>query len=93
MHVGKVAAYLLCRYQVEIVQQVDCDCQKQLTDGHDDAGKHSSPAHLKEKLNEHIVAKLVYHINLIPVSTDHSGSFDEQLAGGFVSSCFRPPSA
>ena len=92
---GKIAAYLICKWQMEVVQQqANCDCEKHLNGIEEQTTSSPSPAAvLKEKPAELFVNSF-YSFNYPKQGT---GSIlftlkDSPLREGFISSCFHPPS-
>ena len=95
---GKVASYLYCTWQAEIVQnKTDCGCDDHLVsmfDQHDDESKNDqSKITLNEKLNEFTPKDLIV---APPIFISFQKSFTEynsSLSESFIDSPFHPPIA
>ena len=91
---GKIAAYLICKWQMEVVQkQANCDCEKHLNGIEAQTTSSPSPAAvLKEKPAEHFV-NTFYSFNHPKHGADSISfnAFDYPLSKGFTLSCFHPP--
>ena len=94
---GKVASYLYCKWQAEIIQnKADCGCDDHLVamfEHHDDdAAKNDlSKNTLHQKLNE-FAPKAMIEIPPI-ISALHHGftEYDSSLSESFLGSPFHPP--
>ena len=95
---GKVATYLYCKWQAEIVQnKPDCGCEDHLTSmfGHDDDSSKNdiSKNTLNEKLNEFTPKSLIEVQQLvIPLSICFT-EYHAELSEKFIDSPFHPPIA
>lgn len=95
---GKVASYINCKWQAEVVQnKIDCGCDDHLVTMFDDKDDHSkndqSKLTLNEKLNEFTPKTC---ITIPQVFTLFQKSFTEHkssLAESFIGSPFHPPIA
>ena len=91
---GKVATYLYCKWQAEIVQKLkDCGCENHLagifseksTDG-------LSHITIKEVISEYTVELPDYYLPVVPTFTiSQFAEYDSPLLNGFIVSSFRPP--
>jgi len=92
---GKIAAYLICKWQMEVMQkQANCDCEKHLNGIEEQTTSAPSPAGvLKEKPAEHFVNTFssFNHQNQGTGSILYA-VYDSPLTEGFTLSCFHPPS-
>ena len=93
---GKVATYLYCKWQAEIVQKLkDCGCENHL------AGMFSektddgiSSITIKEVFSEYIIELPVYYLPVTPVfKISQFAEYDSPLLNGFITSSFHPPAA
>ncbi|HET9745340.1 MAG TPA: hypothetical protein VFP97_06500 [Chitinophagaceae bacterium] len=95
---GKVASYIYCKWQAEIVQNIaDCGCDDHLTsmfDHKDDTSKSDqSKLTLKEKLNE-FTPKGVITVSQVFIAFEQSfAEYDSSLSENFIESPFHPPIA
>jgi hypothetical protein len=91
---GKIAAYLICKWQMEVIQkQANCDCEKHLSGIDEQTTSSPSAGVLKEKPAE-LFENTFYSIYHSKPNTS-SRFFSENaspLSEGFALSCFRPPS-
>jgi len=93
---GKIANYLYCKWQAEIVQnQSDCGCEDHLTsmfDHNDDDSTNSlSKNTLTEKLNE-FTPKTVFEVSqIILSSSDGFTEYNSDLSKSFTGTPFHPP--
>ena len=96
---GKVATYLYCKLQTEIVQnKPDCGCEDHLTSmfdhNDDDSTGHSlSKSTLTEKLNEFTPKPLVEIPQIILSSSDGFTEYNSDLSKSFIGTPFHPPIA
>ena len=95
---GKVATYLYCKWQAEIIQnKPDCGCDDHLTsmfDHDDDSTKGDiSKNNLNEKLNEFTPRSFI----ISPLPTTSPGKFfteyKSSLSESYIDSPFHPPIA
>jgi len=96
---GKVATYLYCKWEAEIVQnKPDCGCDKHLADmfqHHNDGDSKNdlSKNTVNEKLNEFtpksMIAILPVYISFSKCFTEYNSSLSER----FPDSLFHPPMA
>jgi len=96
---GKVASYLYCKWQAQIVQnKPDCGCEDRLTsmfDHNDDdsPGNSMSKNTLTEKLNE-FTPKTIFEVpQIILSSSDGFTEYKSDLSKSFRGTPFRPPLA
>ena len=96
---GKVASYIYCKWQAEIIQnKPDCGCDDHLvslfTHHDDDSSKNDlSKITLNEKLNEFTPRSF---ITIPPIVLSSSTCFTEyttELSESFIDSPFHPPIA
>ena len=93
---GKVANYLYCKWQAEIVQnQPDCGCEDHLTsmfDHNDESSANSlSKNTLTEKLNE-FTPKIIFEVpEIILSSPDGFTEYNSYLSKSFIGTPFHPP--
>ena len=92
---GKIASYLYCKWQAEIVQnKPDCGCEDHLTsmfDHNDESSANSlSKTTLTEKLNE-FTPKTIIEVPQITLSS-HDGftEYNSDLSKSFVGTPFHP---
>ena len=96
---GKIATYLYCKWQAEIVQnKPDCGCQDHLTslfDHHDDDSSNNSLAKntLTEKLNEFTPKTIIEVPEIILSSSDSFTEYNSYLSKCFIGTPFHPPIA
>ncbi|HEV8273795.1 MAG TPA: hypothetical protein VGQ04_20925 [Chitinophagaceae bacterium] len=94
---GKIANYLYCKFQVEIVQnKPDCGCEDHLTsmfDHHDDASSDNSLSKttLIEKLNEFTPKSIIEIPQIILSSSDGFTEYNSDLSKCFIGTPFHPP--
>ena len=94
---GKVASYLYCKWQAEIVQnKPDCGCEDHLTsmfDHNDDdsPGNSLSKKTLTEKLNEFTPKAMIETPRIILSSSDGFTEYTSYLSKSFVGTPFHPP--
>ena len=94
---GKVANYLYCKWQAEIVQnQPDCGCEDHLTSmfdhkDHDSPGNSSSKNILTEKLNEFTPKIIIEVPQIILSSSDDFTEYNSDLSKSFTGTPFHPP--
>ena len=94
---GKIANYLYCKWQAQIVQnKPDCGCEDHLTsmfDHNDDdsPGNSMSKNTLTEKLNE-FTPKTLVEIPLVILSSSYGFTeYNSDLSKSFISTPFHPP--
>ena|SRR5688572_13612325 len=95
---GKIANYIYCKWQAEIVQnQPDCGCEDHLTsmfDHHDDDSTGSlSKNTLTEKLNEFTPKNIVEVSQIILSSSDGFTEYNSDLSKSLIGTPFHPPIA
>jgi len=96
---GKIATYLYCKWQAEIVQnKPDCGCQDHLTslfDHHDDDSSSNSLAKntLTEKLNEFTPKTIIEAPEIILSSSNSFTEYNSYLSKSFIGTPFHPPIA
>jgi len=94
---GKIASYLYCKWQIEIVQnKPDCGCEDHLTsmfDHNDDDSSNNSLAKntLTEKLNEFTPKAIIEVPQIILSSSDGFTEYNADLSKSFVGTPFHPP--
>lgn len=94
---GKVATYLYCKWQAEIVQnKPDCDCEDHLSsmfDHNDDdsAGNSLSKNTLTEKLNEFTPKTIIEVPQIILSSSNYFTEYNSDLGKSFIGTPFHPP--
>ncbi len=96
---GKVATYLYCKWQAQVVQnKPDCGCENHLTsmfDHNDDDSSNNSLAKntLTEKLNEFTPKALIDVPQLILSSSNGFTECNTDLITSFIGTPFHPPIA
>jgi hypothetical protein len=95
---GKVANYIYCKWQAEIVQNKDCGCEDHLTSmfaHNDDAGTTNdlSKININEKLNEFTPKQFVDLTMIIFKSENSFAEYNSSLSNSFLPSPFHPPIA
>jgi len=94
---GKVATYLYCKWQAEIVQnKPDCGCEDHLSSmfAHNDD---DSPGNLllkntlTEKLNEFTPKTIIEVPQIILSSSDGFTEYNSDLSKSFIGTPFHPP--
>ena len=93
---GKVANYIYCKWQAEIVQnQPGCGCEDHLTsmfDHNDDDSTNSlSKNILTEKLNEFTPKTVIEAPQIILSSSDGFTEYNSDLSKSFAGTPFHPP--
>ena len=94
---GKVANYLYCKWQAEIVQnKPDCGCEDHLTSMFDHNNDDSSDTPLSknsltEKLNEFTPKTLIEVPQIILSSSDGFTEYNADLTKSFIGTPFHPP--
>ena len=94
---GKIANYLYCKWQAEIVQnKADCGCENHLTSmfdhNDDDASTNSlSKTTLAEKLNEFTPKSIIEIPQIILSSSDGFTEYNSNLSKSFIGTPFHPP--
>ena len=92
---GKIANYLYCKWQAEIVQNLkDCGCESHLAGMFSEKSNDGlSPITVKEVISEYIVELPDYYLPSAPTFTiSQFAEYDSPLLNGFTPSSFRPPS-
>jgi len=94
---GKIATYLYCKWQAEIVQsKPDCGCEDHLTsmfdhNADDTSGNSLSKNTLNEKLNE-FTPKTVIEVPQIILSFSNGFTeYNSDLSKSFIDAPFHPP--
>ena len=95
---GKVAGYLYCKWQAEIVQnKADCGCDNHLAsmfDHKDDGSKDSqSKLTLNEKMNEFPPKTLITVPQIFILFQKNFTEYNSSLSESFPESPFHPPIA
>lgn len=95
---GKVANYIYCKWQAEVVQNKDCGCEDHLTsmfDHNDDAGSTNdlSKISLNEKLNEFAPKQFIDLAVIIASSENSFAEYNSSLSKRFLDTPFHPPIA
>jgi hypothetical protein len=93
---GKIATYLYCKWQAEIVQnKPDCGCDNHLSsmfDHHDESSNNSlSKTTLIEKLNEFTPKSIIEIPQVILSSSDGFTEYNSDLSKCFIGTPFHPP--
>ena len=93
---GKIASYLYCKWQAEIVQnKPDCGCEDHLTsmfDHNDESSANSlSKTTLTEKLNEFTPKTIIEVPQIILSSSDGFTEYNSDLSKRFIGTPFHPP--
>jgi len=94
---GKVATYLYCKWQAEIIQnKPDCGCEDHLTSmfaHNDDDSSNNSLAKntLTEKLNEFTPKTILEVPQIILSSSDGFTEYNSDLSKSFAGTPFHPP--
>ena len=95
---GKVASYIYCKWQAEIIQgKTDCSCDDHLTSmfDHDDASPENdlSKLSLNEKLTEFTPRSFIGVPQVILTSSNCFAEYNAELSKTFIDSPFHPPIA
>src|SRR5687767_13533166 len=95
---GKVASYIYCKWQAEIIQNnPDCGCDDHLTamfDHNDDSPKNDlSKNTVNEKLNEFTPKSLIEVQQIVFLSSGCFTEYNAELSESFIDSPFHPPIA
>jgi hypothetical protein len=96
---GKIATYLYCKWQVEIIQnKPDCGCEDHLTsmfehNDDDSPGNSLSKISLTEKLNEFTPKTIIEVPQIILSSSDGFTEYNSELSKSFTGTPFHPPIA
>ena len=96
---GKVATYLYCKWQAEIVQnKPGCGCEDHLTSmfahNNDDSNNNSlSKTTVTEKLNEFTPKPIIEASQIILSSPDGFTEYNSDLSKSFIGTPFHPPIA
>ena len=91
---GKVATYIYCKWQAEVVQKLkDCGCENHLAGMFSEKTSDGlSPITVKEVISEYIVELPDYYLPSTPTFTiSQFAEYDSPLLNGFFTSSFRPP--
>ena len=96
---GKIATYLYCKWQTEIIQnKPDCGCEDHLTSmfdhNDDDSSKNGlSKNTLTEKLNE-FTPKMIFEVpQVLLLSPNTFTEYNSALSKSFTGTPFHPPIA
>jgi len=96
---GKIATYLYCKWQAEIVQnKPDCGCEDHLSSmfdhSNDDSSNNSLTKNtLTEKLNEFTPKKIIEAPGIILSSSNSFTEYKSCLSKSFIGTPFHPPIA
>lgn len=96
---GKIASYLYCKWQAEIVQKKpDCGCDNHLTSMFDHKDDNSSKNDLSkittiEKLNEFTPKGSIEIAIILPSSINSFTEYNSPLGESFLEAPFHPPIA
>ncbi len=95
---GKVATYLYCKWQAEIIQnKTDCGCEDHLTsmfEHSDDSSKNDlSNNTVNEKLNEFTPRSFITISQIILSSSNCFTEYQAELSESFIDCPFHPPIA
>jgi hypothetical protein len=96
---GKIATYLYCKWQTEIIQnKPDCGCEDHLTsmfdhNDHDASNNSLSKSTLTEKLNEFTPKTIIDVPQIILSSPDGFTEYNSDLSKSFIGTPFHPPIA
>lgn len=96
---GKVASYIYCKWQAEIIQnKPDCECDDHLasmfTHQDDDSSKNDlSKITLNEKLNEFTPRSFITIPQIFASSSNCFTEYNAELSEIFIDSPFHPPIA
>jgi hypothetical protein len=96
---GKVATFLYCKWQAEIIQnKPDCGCDQHLasmfTHHDDDSSKNDlSKITLNEKLNEFTPRSFINVPPIVFSSDKCFAEYNPELSESFIDSPFHPPIA
>ena len=94
---GKVATYLYCKWQAEIIQnKPDCGCEDHLTsmfahNDDDSPGNSLAKNTLTEKLNEFTPKIIIEVPQIILSSSDGFTEYNSDLSKSFAGTPFHPP--
>jgi hypothetical protein len=94
---GKIATYLFCKWQAEIIQnKPDCGCTDHLNSMFDHNDNDSSDNSLSkntvaEKLNEFTPKTIIEAPQIILSSPDGFTEYNADLSKSFVGTPFHPP--
>ena len=95
---GKVASYIYCKWQAEVIQNNPaCDCDDHLTsmfDSSDDSSNNDlSKNTLNEKLNEFTPKSLIEVQQIIVSSSNCFTEYNAELSESLIDAPFHPPIA
>jgi hypothetical protein len=99
LQIGKVAGYLYCKFQAEIVQnKPDCGCEDHLISMFDQHNDDSSKSDLtkntvNEKLNEFSPRSFIGIPQIFLSSSNCFTEYNAVLSESFIDSPFHPPIA
>lgn len=98
LQLGKVAGYIYCKWQAEIVQnKPDCGCDDHLTsmfEHDDDSSKNDLTKNtVNEKLNEFSPKPLIDIPQFVLSSSDCFTEYTAGLSESYIDSPFHPPIA
>ena len=93
---GKIANYIYCKWQAEIVQsKTDCGCEDHLTSmfdhNEDDSSGNLSKNTLTEKLNEFTPRTIIEVPHIILSSSNGFTEYNADLSKSFAGTPFHPP--
>jgi tRNA G37 N-methylase Trm5 len=95
---GKVASYIYCKWQAEIIQNnPDCGCDDHLTSmfehNDDDSKNNLSKNTLNEKLNEFTPKSFINIPQIVLASSNCFTEYNAELSESVIDSPFHPPIA
>jgi|SRR5687767_5998622 len=96
---GKVASYIYCKLQAEVIQnKPDCGCDDHLASmfaqhEDEDSAKDLSKITLNEKLNEFTPRSFINIPQLVLSSPDNFTEYNAELSESYPDSPFHPPIA
>ena len=95
---GKVASYIYCKWQAEVIQNNPaCGCDDHLTsmfDSNDDSSNNDlSKNTVNEKLNEFTPKPLIEVQQIVLSSFNCFTEYNAELSDSFIDSPFHPPIA
>jgi hypothetical protein len=93
---GKVATYLYCKWQAEIIQnKTDCGCEDHLTSmfehGDDSSNLDLTKNTVNEKLNEFTPRSFIAISQVILSFSNCFTEYNAELSASFIDSPFHPP--
>ena len=93
---GKVATYLYCKWQAEIIQnKADCGCDDHLTSmfehSDDSSNNDLTKITVNEKLNEFTPRPFINISQIILPASNCFTEYDAELSESFIDCPFHPP--